>query len=62
MTYSNWQVRTLIVNSHLIYDDKIVCRIEALIERLSEKGIISKDELMAMFRKLDREMKEKGAM
>lgn len=33
--------------------------IEALRELLFEKGIITKDELMAKFKKLDREMKEK---
>ena len=33
--------------------------IEALIELLVEKGIITKDEVMAKCKKLDREMKEK---
>lgn len=35
--------------------------IKALIELLLEKGIISKNEFMAKFKKLDRKMKEKGA-
>ena len=34
--------------------------IKALIELLLEKGIINKDEFMAEFKKLHREMKEKG--
>ena len=34
--------------------------IEALIELLVEKGIITKAEVMAKCKKLDREMKEKG--
>ena len=34
--------------------------IGALRELLFEKGIISKDEFIAKFKKLDREMKEKG--
>ena len=33
--------------------------IKALMQLLSEKGIIIKDEFMAKFKKLDREMKEK---
>lgn len=36
--------------------------IEALRELLLEKGIITKDEFIAKFRKLDGEMKEKGKM
>jgi hypothetical protein len=32
---------------------------KALMQLLSEKGIISKDELMAKIERLDREMKEK---
>ena len=35
--------------------------IETLRELLFEKGIITKDEFIAKFKKLDREMKEKGA-
>ena len=34
--------------------------IETLRELLFEKGIISKDEFIAKFKELDREMKEKG--
>ena len=34
--------------------------IEALRELIFEKRIISKDEFIARYRKLDREMKEKG--
>ena len=34
--------------------------IEALRELSFEKGIISEDEFIARFKKLDREMKEKG--
>jgi hypothetical protein len=34
--------------------------IAALRELLFEKGIISKEEFLAEFKKLDREMKEKG--
>jgi hypothetical protein len=35
--------------------------IAALRELLFQKGIITKEELIAEFKKLDREMKEKGA-
>jgi hypothetical protein len=40
---------------------KRICsgKIEALVELLVEKGIITKDEVMAKFKRLDREMKEK---
>ena len=34
--------------------------IEALRQLLFEKGIITEDEFIAKFKKLDREMKEKG--
>ena len=34
--------------------------IKALMQLLSEKGIISKDELMGKIERLDRETKEKG--
>ena len=34
--------------------------IETLRQLLFEKGIISKEEFIARFKKLDREMKEKG--
>jgi len=34
--------------------------IEALRELLFEKGIISEEEFLAKFKKLDRKMKEKG--
>jgi hypothetical protein len=34
--------------------------IEALRQLLFEKGIISKEEFIARYKKLDREMKEKG--
>jgi len=33
---------------------------KALLQLLSERGIISKDELMATIERLDRDMKEKG--
>ncbi|MDH5386639.1 MAG: hypothetical protein OEY18_18210 [Candidatus Aminicenantes bacterium] len=35
--------------------------IEALIELLVDKGIVTKEEVLAKCRKLDREMKEKRA-
>ena len=35
--------------------------IEALRQLLFERGIISKEEFIAKFKKLDREMKKKGA-
>jgi hypothetical protein len=41
---------------------KRICsgKIEALVELLMEKGIITKDEVMAQFKRLEREMKERG--
>lgn len=36
--------------------------IEALRQLLFEKGIISEDEFIARFKKLDREMKRKGGV
>jgi hypothetical protein len=40
---------------------KRICsgKIEALVELLGEKGIITKDEAVATFKRLDREMKER---
>jgi len=38
----------------------LTVKIEALRELLFEKGIITKEEFIAKFKKLDREMKEKG--
>jgi polyhydroxyalkanoate synthesis regulator phasin len=41
---------------------KRICsgKIEALVDLLVEKGIITKDEVMVQFKRLDREMKERG--
>ena len=41
---------------------KRICsgKIEALVELLVEKGVITKDEVMAKFKRFDREMKERG--
>ncbi len=37
-------------------------KIEALVELQVEKGIITKDEVMATFKRLDRKIKEGGSV
>ena len=47
-----WLIQELAVSNML--------EIEALRQLLFEKGIITQDEFIAKYKKLDREMKEKG--